>query len=285
MNNQLKIIILAVSIIAAIGAVMVFAKSQVEPPVVQANVDPYADDVTENVNSMFMASSRAQEDSILISTLDKISFYSHENKVKPADADKKIDALLGDYSTKFLKSAYGKFASAKWSDGDIQYIQRQSSLLKSVHHSDKSLALRKTARDSLAQIEGIIGRYHQAQALAHKTGFAGTSAARSVIQQANGFMGDKYLSRNAGLMSSLKGLKANIGRSHFSHVSAQVEKLANYRHVSQEYYFNTLVPQVDAAINEYKNNASSLYGSSQSIDGLMSRAYGYIDQASNYYDD
>lgn len=78
-------------------------------------------------------------------------------------------------------------------------------------------------------------------------------------------------------------MRSEIAQSHYRYISAQVEKLSQYRYFGQSYYDNTLVPQVDAAVTEYDNKAVALYGKKQNVEPLWARARGYYDQASSYY--
>ena len=84
-------------------------------------------------------------------------------------------------------------------------------------------------------------------------------------------------------MSALNGVRPAIAASHYNHVCAMVEKLSQYRYLSQSYYDNTLVPQVDAAVTEYDNKASALYGSKRNVSTLWDRARSYYSNASEYY--
>lgn len=62
-----------------------------------------------------------------------------------------------------------------------------------------------------------------------------------------------------------------------------VSKLSQYRSYSKTYYDNTLVPQVDAAVTEYDNKASALYGSKRDVNVLWNRAKSYYNEASLYF--
>ena len=62
-----------------------------------------------------------------------------------------------------------------------------------------------------------------------------------------------------------------------------VEKLSQYRYYSKDYYDNSLVPQVDAAVSEYDNKASALYGSKKNVDALWNRAKAYYNDASLFF--
>ena len=119
--------------------------------------------------------------------------------------------------------------------------------------------------------------------ISRSTSFTSVSNAQSVISQARQFANDKYLSNCTDLKNALNSVRNEIAQSHYRYISAQVEKLSQYRYFSQSYYDNTLVPQVDAAVTEYDNKAAALYGKKQSVEPLWARARSYYNQASSYY--
>lgn len=150
-------------------------------------------------------------------------------------------------------------------------------------HSDNTDVIKNSTYDSLNVIVQIISKYKQARRISRSTNFTGISNAQSVISRARQFANDKYLSNCTDLKNALNSVRNEIAQSHYRYISAQVEKLSQYRYYSQSYYDNTLVPQVDAAVTEYDNKAAALYGKKQSVEPLWVRARGFYNQASSYY--
>ena len=155
--------------------------------------------------------------------------------------------------------------------------------LRKIKHSDNTDVINNSTMDSLNVIVQTIDRYKQARRISRSTSFTSVSNAQSVISQARQFANDKYLSNCTDLKNALNSVRNEIAQSHYRYISAQVEKLSQYRYFSQSYYDNTLVPQVDAAVTEYDNKAAALYGKKQSVEPLWARARSYYNQASSYY--
>lgn len=73
-----------------------------------------------------------------------------------------------------------------------------------------------------------------------------------------------------------------MAASHYNYVEQMVERLNSYTTNSKEVYLSTVVPQVDAAINDYKK--VTIYGSQKrSINDLENEAVTLVTTAMNYY--
>lgn len=282
MKVTIKIIILIVAIALAIGGVMFYAKTQVAPPMATKAVNQYAKQIDNRCNAMANAD-QAGMDSILPDALSKIRIYATEGKVEDGAANAAIDKLLAIYAPAFLDSAFGKFRQSVWRADDHSRMLAVVAKLRGVKHIDHSSALKRSTADSLALIVNIIGNYKQACAVSRASGFRGIAAARSTIDRARQLANDPYLSNCTNLMNALNGVRPRIAAAHYNYAASMVEKLANYRFVTQQYYENSLVPTVERAVNQYDEQAKALYGSKRSTDNLWNRARNYYDEATNYY--
>lgn len=283
MKVTIKILILVLSIALAIGGIMVYAKTRVEPPTAFQPINQFERDLNQTYSKLRNAESVRQEDSIYIQTIDRISVFEKENRLTHAESDQHRDKLLECYSPIFLKRCFSKFNNPIWNTADHNYMLTVSKRLQSVKHSDESLVLQKNTLDSLALVEKIIVNYRQAKTISRSTTYRGITSAQNIINQAKNFANDKYLSKCTDLRNALNNVKTNIGQSHYIYISSLVEKLSEFRYYGQQYYENTLVPQVDAAVTEYDNKATALYGSKKDVNALWTRARGYYNEASDYY--
>ena len=283
MKVAVKILILVMAVTLAIGGILIYAKTKVEPPLAPKQTNQYLNDLSQSNASLSIISKGEQEDSILLSALSRTHIFAKESKITNKDADKEIDILLGKYSSLFLKRSLTLFEKSTWNTEDHKDMQNVIGSLLNIKHSDGTDALKKSTRDSLMMVENIISRYNQARAVSKRTHFSGVSNAQSTISQARQFANDSWLSNCTDLVRDLRGVKSSLAESHYNYVSSMVEKLAQYRSFSQNYYDNTLVPQVDAAVTEYDNKASALYGSKKDVNALWNRAKNYYNEASLYY--
>lgn len=283
MKNTVKILILVLSIALAIGGVMVYAKTRVEPPTAFKPINQFDKDLNQLYSALKKAGAAREEDMIYLKTIDRISVFEKENRLTNTESDKHKDKLLDCYSPIFLKRCFTTFDKSVWKDLDHSYMLIVSKRLHSVKYSNGSKALNKTTIDSLALVENIISNYRQAKAVSRNTTYRGVSSAQNAINQAKKYANDQYLSKCTDLRNALNSVSTNIAQSHYSYISSQVEKLSEFRYYSQQYYEGTLVPQVDAAVTEYDKNAAALYGSKKNVNPLWDRARGYYNEASEYY--
>lgn len=283
MKVTVKILILVLSIALAIGGVMVYAKTRVEPPTAFKPINQFDKDLNQLYSELKKAGTASGEYRIYLKTIDRISVFEKENRLTQVESDKHRDKLLDCYSLIFLKRCFAAFNKSVWKDLDLSYMLIVSKRLHSVKYSSGKKALNKTTIDSLALVENIISDYRQAKTISRSTTYRGVSSAQNTINQAKKYADDQYLSKCTDLRSALNNVKTGIAQSHYSYISSQVEKLSEFRYYSQQYYEETLVPQVDAAVTEYDRNATALYGSKKNVNSLWDRAKEYYNKAFQYY--
>lgn len=283
MKIAIKIVILVFAVTLAIGGVMIYAKTKVEPPQAPHQANQYMNDLSKCYNSFGKVSNGVQEDSILFVTWNRIKIFAQEDKISKKEADNGLDVLLGRYTPLFLKRSFALFKQSTWYENDHLYLLWNIKELRKIQYADGSSALKPTTKDSLAQVENIIARYNQARSISKHTHFSGVANAQSTISQARQYANDTWLSNCTDLVRALNNVRPSIAESHYNYAASMVEKLSQFRFFSQVYYDNTLVPQVDAAVTEYDNKASALYGSKKSVDALWNRAKAYYNEASLFY--
>lgn len=284
MKIVIKILILSLTVFLAIGGVMIYAKTRVEPPTEIKSINQFEADLNSAHSRLQRAEYAREEDSIYAQTFDRISVFEKEGRLAPSLSNRHRSQLLNNYSSMFLKRCFSTFDNSFWwNDKDLAYIKAVSMQLQSATHSDESQILKKTTLDSLELVENIISDYYQAIKISRSKEFRGVESAKYIIHEAMRFENDKHLSNCTDLKKALKRVKGNIGKSHYSYVRAQVESLSGYRNYSEYYYENTLVPQVSATVTVYEDEAIALYGSRENVDLLWNRAKNYYTEASQYY--
>ena len=194
MKVAVKIVILILAVTLAIGGVMIYAKTKVEPPQAPHQTNQYMNDLSKCYNSFGKVNNGVQEDSILFVTWNRINIYAQEDKISKKEADNGLDVLLGKYTPLFLQRSFNLFKQSSWYENDHQYMLWAIKELRKIKHADGSSALKQTAKDSLAQVENIISRYRHALAISKHTHFTGVSNAQSTITQARQYANDTWLS-------------------------------------------------------------------------------------------
>ena len=285
MKVAVKILILVLAITIAIGGVMIYAKTKVEPPTAPAQTNQYLADLSKSYSFLDKSSGAIEEDSVLSITLNRIAVFASEEKISKQEADKGQDILLAKYSPLFLKRSFDKFKQSAWYELDHKYMLGVIGSLKKVKHTDGTTSLKGSTLDSLNKVETIIERYNRARSISKQTRFTGVANAQSVISQARQYANDEWLSNCSDLVRALNNVKPSIAESHYNYAASMVDKLSQYRYFSKDYYENTLVPQVDAVVTEYDNKASALYGSKRDVNALWNKAKRLYNEASLYYED
>lgn len=283
MKTTVKIMILALSIFVAIGGILFFEKTIVEPPMALKQVDPYVIELERSLSSFKQSLSAHQQDSLWLQTMDKIYVFAGENKLTDELFDYNMDRLWWHYAPLFIHRSFSLFKQNQWDERDHVHMLSVIDLLRQTEHSNGSKVLVTTHADSLKNIEQIITTYRQAKALCTQTNYLGVDDARQRIQKAAQYAKDPWLSYCNTLVNNLNRLKIEIGQSHYHLIANKVEELSRYGAYEEGVYMNTIVPQVNDVVLEYDKQAQSLYGTKQNVDNLWSKARSYYDQATSYY--
>ena len=80
MKNTIKISILLLAIILAIGGVLVYAHTKVAPPQSPAYTNQYNLDLLQSYKKLSNAEDELQSDSIFSTASDRIKIFDNENK-------------------------------------------------------------------------------------------------------------------------------------------------------------------------------------------------------------
>ncbi len=284
MNKPIKIILLIVAIILAIGGVLFYMKTIVSPPQDLKFKNQYVQKLTEETETLRKCDQPTLEHDFL-----RLTDLSHRFKSESLIDDKTFDShyseIIGVYSPKFAQYCFGQFQKSVWDANDLKWMEGRISQLRNLTVEDGS----RRIMDSYSETDGkfsiiikTIGKYREASALANRTRYSGLADARAKIQQANQFKQDDYLRNNASLMKALNSLPDRLEASHYASLSAQVRNLASYYNYSADSY-DSMSDNVVAALKEYKQNARSVYGESRSLDGLEAEASRYYNQAVEYF--
>lgn len=278
-----KILILLLAVLLAVGGILIYARTKVEPPIAVKQIDQYVDDLAKCNNAIVNGGTMKEDDSAFVSTIVKIKVYEQEGKMSSALADRNLDKTFAYFTPIFLNFCFDDFHQSQWNDDQHEYMLRIIKLLMQIRHSDDSSVLRQSTSDSLRQVSLIIADYRQARILSRSTRFTGIEAAQSTIEKVKQYTRDEYLSHCTDLVNALDGVRSRLEESHYQYITSMVEKLSQYRYFSKDYYEDTLVPQVNEAVTQYAKEAQKLYGTHQDVNILWSRARAYYDVAMEYY--
>lgn len=278
-----KIALLIVSIVLAVGGILIFAKTRVEPPKALKPVNQYAMDLQKEVDklSTFRNDIR-RADSLFLLTKKKIAIYANENKIDGQKRDTYDKQMLVSFVPILVQYAHDKFQQSVWYKSNLDYIEERIAFIKSLPTAFANMPNQHKA--DINELGNVLNRYRDARRVSMHRSFHGIAAARKSVSLAREYANDPWLRHCADLVHGLNQVRPSIGKSHYYYVQSQVNKLANYRSYSWSYFDNTLVQHVSDQIDVYKNNARKLYGSNYDVDQLLSEARYYYQQAKSYHE-
>lgn len=280
-----KILILILFVTAAIGAVMIYAKTQVEPPVAIHKIDPYQQYLQQAEEQLSNETSILHKESQICSLLNCVSVFVRENKMSSLEGNAHIDNLVQIYTPAFIDYAFDRFNQSVWNRSDLKMMDNAAQTLQDIHYFDNTPVIAHSQLESLKLIKKVISDYYAAQKIATRKKFYSVENSEKTISQAIEYANHKYLSHCTALREALYEVRGNLAESHRQYVASQIALLAQNNSVY--YYENTLIPHVQAKIDEYDDAAQEIYNISynereETRRAFIERARYYIDNFYNY---
>lgn len=265
MKLSIKIILLVCFVVIAIGAVLIFVKTQLEPPRNLAFKDPYAKPLNEDVQKVgSQAFPQCKGD--FAKAYHKIRFMNQEQLLNNEQADGLIVKIDTAYGNRIVDYAFRIFNSSNWPDENLNATTAAIASLRNDKLSNGQKAITQEMEGSFRKVDGVINDYRQAWAFARNTGFHSVADAQQRINSVGTYRNKPYISNNTALMAALNNVPANIANAHYNYVSGQVNRLRGYTGMSES-SFDNLVDQVNRVIAEYKN--TGIYGSNKKSVGPL----------------
>lgn len=284
MNKSVKILLLVVAVIIAIGGVLLFMKTIVSPPQDLEFKNQYELALNQKIEGFKKVDSDNLEREFATLT-DLAHRFKAESSIDDKLFDQEYTEIIGVYSPKFAQYCFGQFQKSVWDESEHKWMEDRIAQLRKLTVEDGS----RKIMDNYAESDGrfsiilkTIGKYREAKSLSNRIGYSGLGEARSRISKANQYKQDDYLKNNAALMKALNSLPSRLEASHYAALRAKVNTLANYYSYSADSY-DVLSDNVVAALKEYKQNAQSVYGESRSLSDLEADASRYYNAAVEYY--
>lgn len=284
MNKIVKIALLCLAVLISFGAVIVFAKTQLDPPAGELSIEQVKEEC-RNALKKDLARAESSNDILVIDSAYHViataaQFMLADSLLKAADHDELLTKVIDKYIPKFVDQSNGKFAQHTWYEPDLNFMRSRCVELNGVKKADGSQLLSADSRRKLSEITNVLDLYNRARAAASVgTGFTSLADARAKINNARQFTTMQPICNNTDLVSLLNGLPARLEQSHYSSLSAQVERLRSCHNFRSEADFDAYAETVQSRINEYANNAQSVYGYKSDVGSLSASVRQYYDNA------
>lgn len=282
MKVTIKILILMVSITLAIGGVMIYAKTRIEPPIATTFIDQYSNNLNEEIVLFKNLDSQSSEYLHYATIVSKIKIYQAESKISEDIADEMLYKVVSEYAPLFIEHSYKAFSKSVWHESDHNVMIERIAHLRSLRVDHGMTSPVASYEADLSKIERTIINYRKAKTVASYAKFNSISDANAKIQEAEKYRTMDPLSNCTDLTNQLAKVKINIGNSHYLRLVLKVDQMACYSKMT-EAEFNSLMSDANSMIQEYDNNCSMYGHNAKTTESLKQNVEKYCRDAMEFF--
>lgn len=279
MNKAIKIILLVVAIMLAVGGVMAYYKTIVSPPGKLEFSNQYVNTAKKDISKVKSANTDIALDTTFVGITHELDFLLSNSFLSDQERNELMELFAAQYVPTYVSSCNSKFSKSVWNESELLKINARISKLQALQTTDKKIIIQGDANDSLNEVHNVIVNYYDAKKAASASGYNGLESAKQRIATAKEYASMSPINNCSDLMSRLNSVSSRLEQAHYTYLAWQVERLRYYHNYSQTEYDN-LALGISDKLEEYKNHAKSVYGKVSNISELESRAGDYYSNAS-----
>lgn len=281
MNKPIKIILLVVAILLAVGGVMVYYKTIVSPPGKLEFSNQFVNAVKKEIAKVKLANTNIALDTTYIGIIHELDFLLSNSFLSEQERNELLQSFATQYVPIYVSSCNLKFSESVWNESELQKINARISELQALQTTDRKTIIQGDANAALNEVHNVIVNYYEAKKAASTSGYDGLESAKQRIAVAKRYASMSPLNNCSDLVSRLNSVSVRLEQAHYAYLSSLVEQLRPYYKYNQSEYDN-LALSVSDKLEEYKNHARNVYGVVSNISELESRAGNYYSNA--YFD-
>jgi hypothetical protein len=278
MNKSIKIILLVVAILLAVGCVMAYYKTIVSPPGKLEFKNQYVNSDKKDISLVKSAKTDSALDSFFVAITHELDLQLANSFLTNQERNELLELFATQYIPVYVSACNSKFSKSVWNEGELQKINTRISELQGLTTTEKKVVVQGEANASLNEVHNVIVAYYEAKRAASAGGYNGIQAAKQKIATAKRYASMSPINNCTDLVSRLNSVSARLEQAHYSYLVGQVERLRPYYNYSQTEYDNIAL-SISEKLDEYKKNAKSTYGRVSDISSLESRAGSYYSNA------
>ena len=265
MNKTIKIILLVVAILLAVGGVMAYYKTRVSPPRILEFKNQYVNSDKKDITMVKSAKTDFALDSIYVAITHELDLQLADSFISNKEKDELLELFATQYVPTFVSVCNSKFST-------------RISELQGLITTENKIVVNGEANTSLNHVHNVIVAYYEAKKAASVGGYEGIQAAKQKIATAKKYALMSPINNCTDLVSRLNSVSSRLEQAHYSYLAGQVERLRPYYNYSQTEYDNLSLSILEK-LDEYIKNAKSTYGRESDISSLKSRAGSYYSNA------
>lgn len=279
MNKSIKITLLLLAIIGAVGGVMAYYRTIVSPPGKLAFKNQYIISNKEDIAKVKASTTDASIDSIYVAVTHELDFQLSNKNLTNQERDELLESFVTQYVPVFVSSCNSKFSQSYWDESNLKHINNKIAELRDLVSTDRKVIIQGEMQTSLNNIHNVIINYYEAKRVASANGYNGIQSAKQRIAEAKRYVTMSPLNNCSDLMNRLNSEPSRLEQAHYAYLANQVERLRAYYNYSNQSDYDNVALDVSEKIDEYKKNAKSTYGRISDISTLEGRAGSYYSNA------
>ena len=278
MNRSIKILLLVVAILFAVGGVMAYYKTIVSPPSKLEFKNQYVNSDKKDISQVKSAKTDFALDSAYVAITHELDLQLANSFLTEQERDELLELFATQYIPAYVSACNSKFGKSVWHEGELQKINSRISELQGLVTTDKKIIIQGEANKSLNEVHNVIVSYYEAKRVASDGGYNGLQVAKERIAAARRYASMSPINNCSDLVSRLNSVSTRLEQAHYSYLASQVERLRPYYNYSQVEY-DDIALSISEKLEEYKINAKSTYGRVSDISLLENRAGSYYSNA------
>lgn len=279
MKTIVKILLLVVAVLLAVGGVMVYQKTKVAPPMAMTFKNQYVSAAMCEIEQLDSAKTQKELDYAYASILNRLKIQQENSFLDEKEIDELMKKFASQYVSTYVAYCGEAFLKSVWPEEELQGMMQRIKELRSLRTADGQSVLADDSNEKLNSTESVIRNYYAANSAAAVGGYNGVQSAKQKIGTAKKYASMSPINNCTELVNRLNSVASRLERAHYAYLAGQVEKLRNYQNYSEDQY-EGLCDKVEKEFKDYKKNASSTYGRMSNVSALEERAARYYSNAS-----
>lgn len=280
-KNVLKITLIAMAIVLAVGAVLVFLKTRVQPPKQLTYVNPYTEDIHQASKNIANADEQALETEFQRTT-NRIKQMRQENLITDEEYTNCISEFVNAYVPAFRSWCEQRFNKSLWPGETIHFMRSRINEVKRYNTESGNSILCEENTAKIDEVSKVLNDYDTAWRL-QSVAIRSSSDSKSNLAKASQYKQDNLLSKCTALVNMLNNLPSRYQQLHYNHIDTLVRGLSmsHFQSKTQILEWADKYKNAKNAVNDYNSVASSIYHTSTNDFNLNS----YYSQAKNSFRD
>lgn len=273
MNKTIKILLLFVGVLLAVGAIMFYVKTIVSPPQDLTFKNQYVNYLKKEINLLRGSQTENAVDSLYLIITDEIQYLRKEQYLSQNERDAAMEEFAGLYIPLFIKNCDSKFGHSVWNENDHKRIIERVDELRNLTTNDGAKRIVEgETENSLNKISSTIVNYYKAKNIARQTRYNGISNAKNIISEARNYAKMSPLCNCKELVNSLNAVAGKIEQNHYTYLASRVRQVENYSYWYKNEWdsYKNFADKVSSELNEYKND-TNFYGTHHDVISLIKR--------------